>query len=62
MEPDSEPYSNDKVSSFFLKDNKSAEDLHFEKSKKTNSFESLSKTTTRSSKLTINWHHLEFVL
>ena len=55
MEPDSEPSSNDKVSSFFLKDNKSAEDLHFEKSKKTNSFESLSKTTTRSSKLTINW-------
>ena len=35
MEPDSEPSSNDKVSSFFLKDNKSAEDLHFEKSKKT---------------------------
>ena len=58
MEPDSEPSSNDKVPSFFLKDDKTTENVHFEKIKKNDSVESLSKTTTESSKLTIHWPSL----
>jgi len=58
MEPDSEPSSNDKVPSFFLKDDKTTENLHFEKIKKTDLIESSLKTTTQSSKLTIHWPSL----
>ena len=50
-----EPDSNDKIPKFFLKDDNNTKDSEPEKNKKTNSFEYLSKTTTRSSKLTINW-------
>nr|MCS5528559.1 hypothetical protein [Nitrosopumilus sp.] len=53
-----EPDSNDKIPNFFLKDDNNTEDLEPEKNKKTNSFEYLSKTTTRSSKLTIHWSSL----
>ena len=58
MEPDSEPSSNDKVPSFFLKDDKTTENVRFEKIKKTDSTESSLKTTTHSSKLTIHWPSL----
>ena len=58
MEPDSEPSSNDKVPSFFLKDDKITEDSRFEKIKKNDSSESSLKTTTQSSKLTIHWPSL----
>ena len=58
MEPDSEPSSNDKIPSFFLKDDKNTEDLYQEKSNENNQTESASKTPRRSSKLTIHWPSL----
>ena len=58
MEPDSESSSNDKVPSFFLKGDKNTKDLHQKKSNGTNSFESLSKISKGSSKLTIHWPSL----
>ena len=58
MEPDPNPSSNDKVPSFFSEDDKTTENLHFEKIKKNDSIESSSKTTKQSSKLTIHWPSL----
>ena len=58
MEPDSEPSSNDKVPSIFLKDDKITEDSRFEKIKKIDSSEPSLKTTTQPSKLTIHWPSL----
>ena len=58
MESDSEPSSNDKVPSFFLKDDKTTENSRFEKIKKIDSSEPSLKTTTQSSKLTIHWPSL----
>jgi len=58
MEPDSEPSSNDKIPSFFLKDDKIIEDSRFEKIKKNDSSEPSLKTTTQQSKLTIHWPSL----
>jgi len=58
MKPDSEPSSNDKVPSFFLKDDKTTENLRVEKIKKNDSSEPSLKTTTQPSKLTIHWPSL----
>ena len=58
MEPDSESSSNNKVPRFFLKDDKTTEDLRIEKIKKIDTIEPQSKTTTMPSKLTIHWPSL----
>ena len=58
MKPDSEPSSNDKVPSFFLKDDKITENLRVEEIKKNDSNEPSLKTTRQSSKLTIHWPSL----
>ncbi len=58
MEPNSESYSNDKVPSFFLEDDKTTENLHLKKIKKNDSIESSLKTTKQPSKLTIHWPSL----
>ena len=50
-----EPDSNDRISNFFLDNDKNTEDLNQEKSNETNSLESTPKTHTKSSKLTIHW-------
>ena len=58
METNSDSSSNDKIPSFFLKDDKNTEDLYQEKSNENNQTESASKTPRRSSKLTIHWPSL----
>ena len=58
METNSDSSSNDKIPSFFLKDDKNTEDLYQEKSNENNQTESVSKTPRRSSKLTIHWPSL----
>jgi len=58
MKPDSEPSSNDKVPSFFLKDDKITENLRVEEIKKIDPGEPSLKRTIQPSKLTIHWPSL----
>ena len=58
METNSDSSSNDKIPSFFLKNDKNTEDLYQEKSNENNQTESVSKTSWRSSKPTIHWQSL----
>ena len=50
--------SNDRIPDFFLDDDKNTKDLSQEKNNETNSFESIPKAHTKSSKLTIHWSSL----
>ena len=58
MEPDSEPSSNDKVPSFFSNHDKNTDKIYQKKNNEDNSFDSLPKSSTGSSKLIINWPSL----
>ena len=53
-----EPDSSDRIPDFFLDDDKNTKDLSQEKNNETNSFESIPKAHTKSSKLTIHWSSL----